>query len=73
MFLCVIAVTLNVVAAEDRVDEHDWLKRPGGRELVLVGDSGTQCVMQNVNIDYRAWIDGCAGSGGLDPGRGAKT
>ncbi len=35
----------------------------GQRPLVLVGDSGTQCVMQNLNIDYRAWIDDCAEAG----------
>lgn len=31
--------------------------------LLLVGDSGTQVVMQNTNIDYRAWIDDCADRG----------
>jgi len=29
----------------------------GGETIMLVGDSGTQCVMQNLNIDYRAWLD----------------
>ena len=31
-----------------------------GQPLLLIGDSGTQCVMQNANIDYRRWIDDCA-------------
>lgn len=31
--------------------------------VVLVGDSGTQCVMQNLNVDYHAWIDDCAEAG----------
>ena len=30
-----------------------------GNPLVLVGDSGTQCVMQNLNVNYRQWIDDC--------------
>ena len=34
-----------------------------GRTLMLIGDSGTQCVMQNANLDYRAWIDDCAARG----------
>jgi len=34
-----------------------------GETLLLVGESGTQCVMQNANIDYRAWIDDCAERG----------
>ncbi len=31
-----------------------------GQPLLLIGDSGTQCVMQNANLDYRRWIDDCA-------------
>lgn len=34
-----------------------------GRVLMLIGDSGTQCVTQNTNLDYRAWIDDCAARG----------
>jgi len=34
-----------------------------GRTLMLVGDSGTQCVLQNANLNYRAWIDDCAERG----------
>ncbi|GMV98957.1 MAG: hypothetical protein AMXMBFR84_00970 [Candidatus Hydrogenedentota bacterium] len=30
-----------------------------GRTLMLFGDSGTQCVTQNANLDYRAWVDDC--------------
>ena len=37
--------------------------RYNGNTLVLVGDSGTQCVMQNLNIDYRQWIDDCHARG----------
>ncbi len=28
-----------------------------GKVVMLVGDSGTQCVMQDLNIDYHAWIN----------------
>ena len=34
-----------------------------GKTMTLIGDSGTQCVMQNTNIDYAKWIDDCANAG----------
>jgi Domain of unknown function (DUF5060) len=34
-----------------------------GREVMFVGDSGTQCVMQDLNIDYRAWLDDLSARG----------
>jgi hypothetical protein len=34
-----------------------------GKAIALVGDSGTQCVLQNLNIDYRQWIDDCQARG----------
>jgi len=34
-----------------------------GKTVLLIGDSGTQCVMQNLNIAYRRWIDDCAERG----------
>ncbi len=61
--MCGIIVTQSIAVAEDRLEQRDWIKRLGRRELVLVGDSGTQCVMQNVNIDYRRWIDESAEAG----------
>lgn len=42
-------------------DGH-WINYDGHR-VILVGDSGTQCVMQNLNVDYRRWIDNCAAAG----------
>lgn len=33
------------------------------RPLLLVGDSGTQCVLQNANLDFARWIDDCADAG----------
>jgi hypothetical protein len=37
--------------------------RYGDRTMMLVGDSGTQCVLQNLNIDYRQWIGDLAKRG----------
>ncbi len=34
-----------------------------GRTRLLLCDSGTQCVMQNLNVDYRAWVKQCAADG----------
>ena len=34
-----------------------------GRPLLLLGDSGTQCVTQNLNVDHRQWLDECAARG----------
>jgi PKD repeat protein len=34
-----------------------------GRPVLLAGDSGTQCVMQNANLDHRAWINDSAARG----------
>lgn len=34
-----------------------------GKTLLAIGESGTQCVTQNANLDYRAWIDDCAERG----------
>ena len=35
----------------------------GGTTRMLIGDSGTQCVLQNLNVDYRRWVDDCAERG----------
>ena len=50
----------NTARAQVQTTSDGRLVRHGDRHLVLVGDSGTQCVLQNLNIDYRAWIDDCA-------------
>jgi len=34
-----------------------------GETLMLIGDSGTQCVAQNANLNHRDWIDDCADRG----------
>ncbi len=35
----------------------------GGETLMLIGESGTQCVPQNANLNHRQWIDDCAARG----------
>lgn len=40
---------------------HNFVHR--GKTIMLVGDSGTQCIMQNLNMEYRRWIDDCAACG----------
>jgi len=37
--------------------------RYGGKTRMLIGDSGTQCVLQDLNLDYRRWLDDCAERG----------
>lgn len=34
-----------------------------GTPILLVGDSGTQCVLQNANLDALRWVDECAEAG----------
>lgn len=34
-----------------------------GATVMMLGDSGTQCVMQNTNIDFEAWADTLAAEG----------
>jgi len=37
---------------------HYFVSR--GKTIMLVGDNGTQCILQNLNIDYRRWVADCA-------------
>ncbi|MBM3474597.1 MAG: hypothetical protein FJX75_15140 [Armatimonadetes bacterium] len=46
-----------------RVSPSGHYVRYGGRALALVGDSGTQCVLQDLNLDYRRWLDDCHARG----------
>lgn len=34
-----------------------------GGPLLVVGDSGTQCVLQNANLDFVSWVNDCADAG----------
>jgi len=68
-----LCAALALVAINGRAyaqPSADLSVTPGGRYLTfrgepvaLAGDSGTQCVMQNANLDYRRWIDDCASAG----------
>ena len=53
----------GVGGEELKVSESGHYLVYDGRPLLLVGDSGTQCVMQNLNLDYRAWVSDCAERG----------
>jgi hypothetical protein len=61
--MLVLTAPSNAATPEVKAEPSSHLMRYNGRGLFLVGDSGTQCVMQNLNIDYRAWIDDCAEAG----------
>ena len=75
--LFAVAVALAAVAAKDAAKVPAAAQRVSdigvsprghyvtykGDTLMLIGDSGTQCVTQNVNLDYRRWIDECASRG----------
>lgn len=58
-----MVVDAKVAAGRVQAGPEGHLICHAGRLLALVGDSGTQCVMQNTNIDYRRWIDDCAEAG----------
>ncbi len=58
-----LAVTSSNAWGQVRVGLESHFVRFGDRDLILVGDSGTQCVMQNLNVDYRKWIDDCSAAG----------
>ena len=65
VFLFVLALSGVVAYAEDRigVSASGHFITYSGETLVLIGESGTQCVPQNANLDYRQWIDDCAARG----------
>jgi len=63
LVIWLVALAAGSACAQVRTGPDGRFVRYGNRLLVLVGDSGTQCVLQNPNIDYRAWIDDCARAG----------
>ncbi len=65
VFLVVLALSGVLAHAEDRigVSASGHFITYSGETLVLIGESGTQCVPQNANLDYRQWIDDCAARG----------
>ncbi len=60
-----VAIGLGVLPAVAQVTAgpEGRLIRYQGRLRVLVGDSGTHCVLQDSNIDYRRWIEDCVAAG----------
>lgn len=58
--LCFIVYPFHLSFASE-IKKVEVLKghyfRYRGKPLILIGDSGTQSIMQNRNIDYRKWID----------------
>lgn len=61
--LFVLATSANAWTAGLGASASGHYVEYGGQTLMLVGDSGTQCATQNINFDYRAWIDDCAARG----------
>ncbi len=72
--LTIVALTLVWIEAADAEiatsSTQDLTLSPSGHyvsyqgePLLLIGDSGTQCVTQNSNLDHRQWIDACAERG----------
>ena len=65
-----LASTLSVLLAISAyAEEHIGVSASGryvtygGETLALIGESGTQCVPQDANLNYRQWIDDCAARG----------
>ena len=54
---------VDAAVGQVRAGPDGRLIRHADRLLVLIGDSGTHCAMQNSNIDHRRWIDDCAAAG----------
>jgi len=63
LFACLSATASSSAVGQVQSGPDGRLIRYADRLAVLVGDSGTHCVMQNLNIDYRRWIDDCAEAG----------
>lgn len=64
--VCALPLSLSALAADAptlAVSPGGHYLSYGGRTIALVGDSGTQCVTQDANLDCRRWIDDCAERG----------
>jgi len=62
-FAAFMAAGVDVAVGQIEAGPDGHLIRHADQLLVLIGDSGTHCVMQNANIDHRRWIDDCARAG----------
>ncbi len=64
--LCVCAIASEPISAPHTfltVSPSGHFISYRGRPLLLLGDSGTHCILQNLNINYREWLDECAARG----------
>lgn len=61
--LVLVSLCGGEAAAEVRASASGHYVWYAGKTLLLVGDSGTQCVLQDLNLDYRHWLDDCADCG----------
>ena len=63
---------VSTASAQVRASAGGHYIHYGAEDLLLVGDSGTQCVLQDLNLDYRRWIDDCHAAGSVQ-GRDGST
>lgn len=63
LFAFLFAAAIDMASGQVQTGPDGRLIRHNERLLVLVGDSGTHCVLQNLAIDYHAWIDDCTRAG----------
>ncbi len=65
VLMSILAGNVSLGAAEpsSAAGVADRMTAVTNHDVVLIGDSGTQCVLQNLNINYREWIDDCAEAG----------
>jgi hypothetical protein len=61
--LALLLVAAGCGSADLRVSASGHYLEYDGQVLLLAGDSGTQCVLQDLNLDYRRWLDDCHARG----------
>ena len=59
IYVCFIYISTSAFASDTEkikvFNNHFFVYK--GSPLILIGDSATQSVMQNLNVDYKRWID----------------
>ncbi|KPK34114.1 MAG: hypothetical protein AMK70_08530 [Nitrospira bacterium SG8_35_1] len=53
-------LTCEAVAKEKIRIKNGHFFEYNGKPIILIGDSATQSVMQNLNVNYKAWLDALA-------------
>jgi hypothetical protein len=61
--LALLPAAAGLAFADLRVSASGHYLEYDGEVLLLAGDSGTQCVLQDLNLDYRRWMDDCDARG----------